>query len=669
MDVQIFPLTVDYLEEVDRLMKNNSRTLGFLPYKALEGYLEKGGVLGAVSNGAELAGYLLYGANPECFRVAQLCVAEDFRGRGLARQLVNALKRSAETQRFIRLTCRRDFSASSMWPKLGFNPVAEKPGRSSGKLPLTVWHSLISRDNQLDIFQGKVSDTALDVAIDAHIFFNLDGPENDRNAQLSKALLEDFLADAVQFWITDELRVEIDRNENENQRRISFERTRDFPTVEYDSTAYEEFQSRLSEILPRRTQSQQSDIRHLAMAAASDVRTFLTQDQPLLHRADEILKVAGIQVLSTTELIIKFHELSGRSSYAPERISGRLSWKRITHGALHDLTLDPFLDVGERKGPFRERLESFLSRPNQYESQFLRSGDAVCAIRIFEVRGNSLSVHLARVATFGNLSLYEMFLVSETIRETAERRLGMAVFKAKAVTGSLFPHLLKAGFKRIDGGYARFSFPHISNRPKTLEKISVISPECRDIAAGMSDTELEQYCSPLTLDPASQSCFLIPIKPGYAISLFDRGRASAELFGGEANILLRWENVYYRAKTHHHKLKEPARLLWYVSGDDQQIVAVSQLDQVAVDFPKALFKEFKKFGILEWKEIFELCHRDISTEIMALKFSHTFPFSNPIPLAQVKSLFKEYGSGLSLQSPLEVPHGIYRELFRRGFSN
>ena len=669
MNVQISTLTIDYLEEVDRLMKNNSSTLGFLPFKALEGYLEKGGVLGAVFNGTELAGYLLYGVNPECFRIAQLCVAEDFRGQGLARKLVSALRRSAETQRFIRLTCRRDFSASSMWPKLGFTPVIEKPGRSSGKLPLTVWHSLISRDSQLDIFQGKVSDTALDVAIDAHIFFNFDGPENDHNTQLSKALLEDFLADAVQLWITDELRVEINRNENENQRRISFERTRDFPTVEYDSMAYEEFRIRLSQILPHRTQSQQSDVRHLAMAAASDVKTFLTQDQPLLNRADEILKVAGIQVLSPTALIIRFHELSNRSSYVPERISGRLSWKRITHGALRDLTLDPFLDVGERKGLFREWLEFFLSRPNQYESQFLFSGDTVCAIWISEVGNNSLSVHLARVAAFENPSLYEMLLVSETIQEIAKRRLGMAVFKANAITGNLFPHLFKAGFKKMGDDYARFSFPHISSRPQALEKISARYPECRNVAEGMPDTELEQYCSPLTLDPASQSCFLIPIKSGYAISLFDREQASAELFGGEANILLRWENVYYRAKTHHHKLKEPARLLWYVSGNDQQVVAVSQLDQVTVGSPKALFKEFKKFGILEWKEIFELCRHDISTEIMALKFSHTFPFSNPVPLAQVQSIFKEHGKRLSLQSPLEVPFGIYRELFRRGFSN
>ena len=39
------------------------------------------------------------------------------------------------------------------------------------------------------------------------------------------------------------------------------------------------------------------------------------------------------------------------------------------------------------------------------------------------------------------------------------------------------------------------------------------------------------------------------------MSLFDRRQSADDLFGGEAEILLRWQNVYYRKKTHHRMLK------------------------------------------------------------------------------------------------------------------
>ena len=650
------------------MMKRHSRTLGFLPLEALSEYLKKGGVLGAISDGGELAGYLLYGANHEYYRIAHLCVAEDFRGQNIARKLVDFLKENATTQKFIRLTCRRDFGAAGMWPKLGFVPLEEKPSRSSEQRFLTVWHLPLARDNQLDIFQGKVSDTVLDVAIDAQIFFNFCEPESDPAAYPAKALLDDSLADSVKLLVTDELLVEINRQDDVRRRERSRARALAFPRVESDPDVCEDFESRLNHVLPDRTQSQQSDIRHLARTAASDVEIFLTQDQALLEKAGEISQITGLQVLSPTEFIIRVHELSDWRSYVPEQISGSILWKRITHEALRDIQLNPFLDTGERKWPFRVELERLLSRPNQYEAALLHSGEAIRAIWVFDVCGSMLQVHIARQVRPGSHPLFEMFLVSEALRVAAKRKLEMIVFKASAVAGSLLPHLFRAGFRKIGDDYVRFSFLRISSREQVLSDIAALRPECSGLAEKMPDTELEQYCSPFSLEDVGQRCFLIPIKPGYAMSLFDREQAKSDLFGGASDVLLRWENAYYRAKTHHIMLRTPARLLWYVSGSEKKIVAVSRLDQVKVGPPKELFREFKKLGILEWREISELCNGDISTEIMAMKFSHTFALPNPISLALVKSIFKKHDRGLSLQSPLDVPFGIYRDLLQQGFA-
>lgn len=182
----------------------------------------------------------------------------------------------------------------------------------------------------------------------------------------------------------------------------------------------------------------------------------------------------------------------------------------------------------------------------------------------------------------------------------------------------------------------------------------------------MHDIELERYCSPMSL-ATEQKYFLIPIRPGYAISLVDIHQSAYNLFGGEINVLLRWDNVYYKRKTHHHVLKPPARILWYVSGK-KQIVAVSHLDDVEVGPPKALFRKFKKMGILDWQDLYEMCDSDTEREIMALKFSHTFPFPHPISLAEFRLICEKDGVRPWVQSPLQIPMSTFQELFQIGYS-
>ena len=114
-------------------------------------------------------------------------------------------------------------------------------------------------------------------------------------------------------------------------------------------------------------------------------------------------------------------------------------------------------------------------------------------------------------------------------------------------------------------------------------------------------------------------------------------------------------------------LKPPARILWYESGPKRQIVAVSHLDAVEIGTPKALFKKFKKFGILEWKDIFQMCKRDPLKEIMVLKFSHTFPFQEPISLDALRTVYQEDGVSPTLQSPSRVPMERFQKLLRLGY--
>ncbi len=657
------------IDAVDDLMKHNSNTLGFLTREALlEGFIKKGGALGAKTDDGQLVGYLLFAAYPNYFRIAQLCVSENSRGQGIAKRLVESLKDSVTTQKVIKLHCRRDFPADKLWPQLEFVALGEKPGRSKEGHPLTSWCLTLAADDQLSLFQAQTSDDTLDVIIDAQIFFDFDEPDNDKS-EPSKALLSDFLIDSLNLRVTDELLNEINRNNDPNQREKSRNRAQNFFPVEPDPRLVKNFDEILRKILPDNRPNQVSDIRQLAKAAASDINIFVTRDDALLNKAESISELTRLQVLSPTQLIIQLHELSERQSYMPTRVSGHsLVWHRLKSDELTYFPFRSFLIPGEKVGKFKEKLNVFLANPNQYECEVLWSQDQAIALRVLTNSANKiLAVPFSRISSSAD-SLFERYLIVDTVYKAVEKNLSMVKFEKASLTPGLESDLLMMGFTKCNDSFVRFCFSCCLERQKVLSAITGLCPEAIDNYQNMSDIELERHCSPLNLG-ADQNYFLIPIRPGYAMSLINSHQSADDLFGGNTTVLLRWDNIYYKKKTHHKILVTPARILWYVSRSEKQIVAVSHLDEVEIDTPQELFKKFKRFGILKWKNIYEMCNGDLSKEIMALRFSHTFPFPQPVSLEAMRTVFEEDNVGLGLQSPSKIPVETFRKLFHLGYPN
>ena len=393
MTIKISKLTSAWLEAVDELMKQNSQTLGFLPREALQDFLDNGGGLGAIDDG-QLAGYLLYSAYENYFRITHLCVAEKHQGKGIAAQLVNRLRDEADTQKVIKLNCRRDFPANRMWPKLGFVAIDEKPSRSRNNRRLTTWHLILAQNNQLEIFQAESLNETFDIVIDAQVFFDFFEPDNDKTKP-SKTLLSDFLIDSVNLLITDELFNEINRQDNSQLRQKSLNRAHNYTRVKPSLHLVEKFGELLKGILPRRTQSQDSDVRQLAKAAASGVGTFVTRDQALLSKSKDIAELTGLEVINPVELILRMHELAEKQTYAADRIAGLgLRWERLKTDDLVSFPFNSFVEQQETKGKFREKLESLVADPNRYECELLRSGQELMAIRVLEECNAKYSVHL-----------------------------------------------------------------------------------------------------------------------------------------------------------------------------------------------------------------------------------------------------------------------------------
>ena len=655
------------LDAVDELMKRNVGTLGFLPRAALEDYLTNEGVLGAKTQDGRLVGYLMYAANRDRFRIAQLCVSEDGRGRGVARNLLEALKASASTQKVITLRCRNDFPANDMWPKLGFVPISESPGRSKEGHPLTFWRLQLARHDQLELFRANMSDDVLDAVIDAQVFFDFDRPDSDL-AQPSKALISDLFVDSVNLWFTDELLSEINRSDSPSEREAARMRAGQFLEVKHHPHLVEEFETRLKGVLPSRTANQRSDIMHLAKTAASELDIFVTRDQLLLNRSARIHEAVGVQVLSPTGLILKLRELSETQPYSPERVSGLgLSWRRLTSQELLGFPFDRFLHHGERPRDLRAKVDSLLSDNPGSEVEVLWAGNEPVAIRAIAYGSPSaLTLHLCRVAGSVRSSSMRLFPFADAINRAVTRSLNVVEIAGSAVPLDLLAAVSEMGFTHHAAGFIRFCFTGYQERDAALSTITELFPGCADSYGDMPGLDLDRSCSPMLSDTA-QNHFLIPIRSGFARNLIDRHLSSSDMFGGDPDVLLRWSNVYYRAATQHRMLKAPGRILWYVSGESKDLAAISHLDEVVLDRPKELFRRFRRYGAFEWRHLYETCDGDVSKQVMALLFSHTFPLRRRVPLDEIWSVFDEDGVGRSLQSPRRVEPSTFRKLLKLGY--
>lgn len=653
------------LEALDALATANKQTIGFLTRETLRDYLNRGRVLGAVSQDGSLLGYLLFADYPDRFRIAQLCVEHALRGRGIARQLFEALKQRVTTQLVIKLKCRRDFPANNMWPRLGFVPMKEAPGRSMKALPLTSWSFPLSDDDELGLWKAQNSEEALDAVIDAQVFFLSDS--DAQNAPIAKGLWNDFLSDSLNLWITDELFIEIDRQECEELRGKSRLRAHGMSRVVYSQELASHFKTVLKEILPYRTLSDQSDLHHISKTAASSLRTFVTMDEGILEHAEAIEARTGVAVLHPVELIISLHDLAQRESRSPARVSGlQLKWRRLQPDECTALP-NSFQNDAERRGSLVTKLRTYLAHPDHFSCQTLESQGRIVALRVLGRSDEGLlDVPLIRVDRSLKGDLFGSFVLADLLSIAVSERRNLTRVKKHSMGDGLDRLLPAMGFRESEGHWTRVTLTQVLGRTEALRRVEALE---EGIAKGLEllhDVDLEAECSPLVVEGACP-CFVVPIRPTFAMGLIDRGQAADDLFGGDPSTLLRWDNVYYRTKTKHRMLQAPAKIFWYVSGSVGNIVAVSHLDEVETGSPKALFKRYQRFGVLEWRDLFDMCEGDVNRELMAMKFSRTFMLRNPVSFHQLRDLLKEGGVGASLMSPILIPAYAVKKIFQIGF--
>jgi len=679
-----------YLEQVIILADKNSATLGFFPHKAFEEHATRKGILVALENG-QLAGYLMYRVVKSQNRaiIVHLCIDTPYRGRGIPQLLFNELGEKTLTLRGIGLTCRRDYQdATKLWKKLGFVPRHEKPGRRKGTpSELTFWWF----DHGHKTLFDEVNIRKLKVVIDANVFFDFQNIEY-ADSEI-RALMGDWLKDEVEFIITDELFVEIDKNRNSHIRKKHRRKALEFLGTKKNRAKFEIVCDQLRPLFsPNLKNNDESDLKQIAWAIADGtVSLFVTRDEGILKLYTAIFDQFGISVIPPVDLVLRLDELYRVEEYRHMRLAGtNIKQRRIHAGEYTELAQHFQQDTNENRSIFLKTLKNYLVE-RESSGCFVAEDDSQIPLILFAYdrsNPNQLIMPLLRIDRSNPDLKLLRYLLLQFISTCAREGRNFVYITDPYLQDVVKEALQEDAFIQIDNGWLKPIIPLAKPTQEIatyLDRALNIVPEARpyyqlhvkllqDSSSYINleaMSEVERIFWPVKITNADIPTISIPINSTWAYWWFDEKLAIQTLFGSHQERAFNREGVYYSAATAPN-VTLPGRIMWYVTKDKrilgtQAIRACSRLDDIVIGKPKDLFRQYRHLGIYEWHNVSTLVDGDLDKEIVAYRFSDTQLFINPVAYSEWQEITQQMkGKNPPIQSPAVMPRDIFELIYKLG---
>ena len=668
-------------EAVQMLWRRNSDHLGFFPAGAFSDCANRGMLVAAVS-ADEFLGYTAYRMSGDRAILIHLCVMEEARRRNVAKLLIDHVKQITKQKglRGIGLSCRVDFDANSVWPRLGFSPRGERRGKKKDGSVLKLWwfdHGLP------DLFSlaAAADSRRIQVAIDANVFYDLhcDRPHGEE----SRALEEDWLESELELSITDEIYCEIDRGEpaeKEQQRRF-VDRYR---LLRPDEQQRDKAAIAVREILGEgRKPSEVSDRAHLVKAAAAGVSVFLTRDNEIRAKNSELRAKLNIRALSPLELITELDEIRRQPAYQPAKMAeSRIALQRVRACDVDGMQ-SQLCAPSEKPVDLKNRIRALVAAPDKNDVFQVLGDDARLAVIAFAQDGNTLHVPLLRILPSPLKETLAHHLSLRVVEEARKRGLPWIKIIDIFVDQDVSAALADAGFGASDEGFWRISSNTFGAMAEVLSSMRDVAehggtsrPAAMKLIADLHDSvketprdtaaRVEQLFWPAKVMGEGITSWIVPIQRKWAQELVDPSLARQELFGSDPFLALNREHVYYRSVNPPGPII-PGRVLWYVSKDGHDdgtmhIRACSRVVAVDVGPATNLYRQNEHLGVFIWENVRDLAKGNAHASVMAFRFADTEVFRRPIPLAEAKLA----GVRSNLPSPLAISDELFATLYRRG---
>ena len=681
-----------YLKDVVELWRLNRKKLGFFPKGAFEDAARNRCIFVALTPKKECVGYLLFRESSGRIMITHLCVDRQWRDKGVASCLLDHLKGKTKDLRGIGLWCRRDYEENNLWPKQGFVAQGDKPGRHREGKRLTFWWFDHNHPDLFSIGRAQQLESKLHVVLDANVFFDLDGEEKEEFVE-SKSLLSDWLNDSLELCVTGELFNEIDRNDEPLERKRQRERARSFTRLPCDDISYEASLEKLGCLFPREaiSESDKSDVRQLARTIGSGVTFFVTKDGVLLNVEDKVYEQFGVRLIRPADLIVHLDKLRREVDYQPVRFAGTIQDFRLVRSGEEGLLTRSFLNYekGESKRDFQRRLRRYIAAPDKYGCYLAIGGDGKpIAFIIFGTQADDeLEIPVFRVGVGRMAPTIARYLILKTIQLHSDDRRMFTKVTDTSLGKCIVEALREDGFFLVGGAWVKIHLSVAETAKEFSCRLNALASRYPDYSEfflepssilGVEDSikdvqamaDIEKFFWPAKVIDAEIPTYIVPIQPRWAKDLFDEDLASQTLFGARHDLAFNREGVYYRSKRSFGG-RAPGRILWYVSSSDsyckdKSIRACSRLDEIVIDKPKVLFGHFRRLGVYAWENVLSVAKKDLNSDVMAIRFSDTELFKNPIPWGELQEVLKKDGCNSLIQSPVHIPKHTFANLYAKG---
>jgi GNAT superfamily N-acetyltransferase len=689
-----------HLATVKILWRANSKTLGNFTNGAFVDHAANRQILVALDSEIGCVGYLLYRASSSFNRISivHLCISPSHRGRGIAKLLMDYLKKiSREKYSGIGLSCRRDYNLETMWSSLGFVPQNDKPGRSKDGTLLTYWWFDHGHPNLFSIGHQEKLESKLCVVIDAKIFSDLYSDlyaDEASDSEESRALMADWLEAELELCITDEIfnhiNIIADDEERKRQRQFAsyFTLLRSFQqSLETQQDDLKKFLSQKNIIIT------EIDLRHLARTIVSDSHIFVSRDEQLLEIADEIYNNFKVSIVHPNYLVAKLDEIHRKPDYQPVRLAGtHLEQVPVVKGK-EDLLTSCFLSVNQKEtqAKFKQRLRGFMAEPDKFECLVvLEEENKPLALIVYgRHKIHELEIPMLRVGKNALSSTLARHLIFQSIsRSSRENRQFTRItdpYLQDTVTTAIHEDTT---FVRVENEWLRANLAVAetgSQLSKRLTNLASIFGKdynfCRQIAEIISSdgatndiqtmARIERFLWPAKVIDAEIPVFIIPIQPRWAKDLFDEDLANQTLLGAKPELAFNREALYYCWNNYFKQLIAPFRILWYVSQDNKNyyygvgaIRACSVVDEVVIGKPKELYQRFQRLGVYSLADILKV-RPSKNGDIMAIRFSNTELFKKPIDYNDVQQILNKK---VPFQSPYRIDKDQFKQMYHLGIT-
>ena len=402
--------TSPYLPEVNKLGDANKATLGFFYKGAFEEKARNKQILVALSDSGEFMGYLMYRNVKSHNRISiiHLCIKNNYRGQGIAKQLLNYLKSITSQYRGIELRCRRDYGIDNMWLKLGFCAVYDKKAKTKGKL-LTYWWLDYGYPNLLSLINDQKSESKLSIIIDYSIFqeiylYNHSSKPQEEKSKDSKVLLADWLEPNIEMWVSKEILNKINQI-NDYQKRQSIRNIfSQLSCINYTDQQYQRFLISIKSLIQENNLLiDESYLRHIVQSLASGINIILTNNVDILKLSDQFYEEFKVILISPNDFIKRFDDIEQQKNYQSRLFAGIHSLKQLpinleeVNKLKHDLVNNC---SEEEQQYFLENLRNFIFKKDTHECLIIKDEDneAIALIVYNRSKKDQLEITMIRIS-------------------------------------------------------------------------------------------------------------------------------------------------------------------------------------------------------------------------------------------------------------------------------